>query len=138
MSKLTPKQERFCLEYIKDGNASRAYREAYDAENMSDKVVNNKASLLLKHGEIGVRLEELRKETSKDTIMSVEDRKEWLTKLIYHQDTDNNRVFMGDRLKALDILNKMEAQYIVKTQTELSGDLNVTAKVIKLPSRKDG
>ena len=28
--KLTPKQESFCLAYIETGNASEAYRQAYD------------------------------------------------------------------------------------------------------------
>jgi len=57
--KLTPKQEAFCLAYIETGNASEAYRRSYDAENMSAKVINNKASDLLAKGEIGVRVAEL-------------------------------------------------------------------------------
>ena len=31
---LTPKQEAFCLAYMETGNASEAYRRAYDADNM--------------------------------------------------------------------------------------------------------
>ena len=53
---LTPKQEAFCLAYIETGNASEAYRQAYDAGKMSEKVIHNKASDLLKRGDIGVRL----------------------------------------------------------------------------------
>jgi phage terminase small subunit len=57
---LTPKQERFCVEYVKTGNASEAYRRAYDAEGMKPEVVAVKASELLKNGKVAVRLAELR------------------------------------------------------------------------------
>ena len=59
MSKLTLKQEGFCLSSIETGNASEAYRRNYDAKNMSEKVVHNKASDLLNKGEVRVRLTEL-------------------------------------------------------------------------------
>jgi phage terminase small subunit len=54
---MTPKQESFCLAYIETGNASEAYRRAYDAGRMSEKVTHNKASDLLKRGDFGVRVE---------------------------------------------------------------------------------
>lgn len=60
--KLTVKQEDFCQKYLELGNASEAYRQAYDAEDMNNNVVNTKASELLKNGKITVRLEQLRKE----------------------------------------------------------------------------
>ena len=59
--KLTPKQEAFTLAYVETGNASEAYRRAYNAENMSEKVIHNKASGLLKRGDIRVRVEALQK-----------------------------------------------------------------------------
>ena len=61
MNKLTQKQENFCAAYIETGNASEAYRKAYNAEKMKPETVNNKAHALLKKGEIRARLEELRK-----------------------------------------------------------------------------
>jgi len=57
---LTQKQENFCLSYIETGNASEAYRRAYDAENMKEATVNNKSHVLLKNGDITARLSELR------------------------------------------------------------------------------
>ena len=60
MAELTQKQENFCLAYIETGNAREAYRRAYDAENISQAVISNKASLLLARGDIGVRVAELR------------------------------------------------------------------------------
>ena len=37
--KLTVKQEAFCQNYLELGNASEAYRQAYDAEDMNSNVV---------------------------------------------------------------------------------------------------
>src|SRR5690606_13994463 len=56
---LTPKQEAFCLGYIETGNASEAYRRAYNAEKTKPDVVNVKASQLLANGKVAVRVKEL-------------------------------------------------------------------------------
>ncbi|MDP8162189.1 terminase small subunit [Pasteurella skyensis] len=62
MTELTPKQELFCEKYIELGNASEAYRQSYNAENMKDDTVHRKAFDLLENGKITARLNELRKE----------------------------------------------------------------------------
>ena len=63
--RLTPKQEAFCQTYIETGNASEAYRQAYDAENMKPETVNRKAKELLDNGKIAARLEALQAEHQK-------------------------------------------------------------------------
>lgn len=75
---LTPKQERFCLAYLETGNASEAYRRAYDAENMKPETINKRASELLDNREIAGRLEELNKSAVTAAVMS---RTEALEKL---------------------------------------------------------
>jgi phage terminase small subunit len=60
-SDLTPKQEAFCLAYLETGNASEAYRRAYDAENMKAETIHKRASELLADGGITGRLKESRK-----------------------------------------------------------------------------
>lgn len=60
LSELTPKQEAFCVAYIKSGNASEAYRLAYDAANMSESSVNVEASNLIRNPKLAPRLAELR------------------------------------------------------------------------------
>lgn len=58
---LTPKQEAFACAYIEcGGNASEAYREAYDAGGMSDESVHVEASRLLSHPKVALRVKELR------------------------------------------------------------------------------
>ena len=56
---LTPKQEAFALAYVETGNASEAYRRAYNAGNMKPAVIAVKASELLAHGNVSVRVKEL-------------------------------------------------------------------------------
>lgn len=57
---LTAKQEAFCLAYMELGNASEAYRNCYDAENMKPETVNRCAKELIDNPKISARLNELR------------------------------------------------------------------------------
>jgi|TARA_B100002003_G_scaffold1901_1_gene1843 hypothetical protein len=67
MSKLTPKQERFaqsCVETL--GALSLSYRDAYDADNMSDEAVKVEAWRLAHlHAGVGARIEQLQKATAR-------------------------------------------------------------------------
>lgn len=70
---LTPKQEAFCLAYLETGNASEAYRRAYNAENMKAATIAVKASELLANGKVAVRLAEMREATAKRNQITVDD-----------------------------------------------------------------
>ena len=59
-SKLTIKQEKFCNKYLECGNASEAYRYAYDCSKMSDNSVWCNASQLLADTKVAQRLEYLK------------------------------------------------------------------------------
>lgn len=59
MADLTAKQEKFAQAYVETGNASEAYRRAYNASATKPEVVNVKASELLAHGKVSVRVAEL-------------------------------------------------------------------------------
>lgn len=68
MSNLTPKQERFCQEYVRTGNKSEAYRLAYDAENMLPETIHEKSSRLSTTDKVRTRIQELQGEM-KDRFM---------------------------------------------------------------------
>ena len=70
---LTPKQEKFCMLYIELGNASAAYRQSYDAEDMNENTVNKNASVLLDNTKIATRLEQLRNEHKQAHKITVAD-----------------------------------------------------------------
>lgn len=61
MSKLTPKQEAFCKAYVETGNASEAYRAAYDCEKSKPATINRKAKEVLDNGKITARVAQLQK-----------------------------------------------------------------------------
>ena len=71
--KLTIKQERFVQAYIETGNASEAYRRAYDAEGMKPETVNSRAKELLKNGPITARIELLQAKAEKRHSVTVDD-----------------------------------------------------------------
>ncbi len=52
VTKLTPKQQRFVVEYQRTGNASEAYRVSYDAEGMSVGSLATEASRLLRNPQL--------------------------------------------------------------------------------------
>ena len=56
---LTPKQEAFAQAYVELGNASEAYRRAYNAENMKAETIHVKACELLGSGKVAERVAEL-------------------------------------------------------------------------------
>jgi len=58
---LTLKQENFCLAYIETGNASEAYRRAFNTERMKAETIHVKACELLKEDKVTVRLNEFKK-----------------------------------------------------------------------------
>lgn len=56
MTKLTSKQQAFVAAYLETGNASDAYRTAYDAAGMSPASINREASALLDHPKVAARI----------------------------------------------------------------------------------
>ena len=82
MDKLTPKQELFVQGIITGLSQRQAYRQAYpSAIKWRDKVVDNKASELLKNGEVLVRYRELLKQFSNMSLWAREqafNEYEWL------------------------------------------------------------
>lgn len=61
---LTIKQEAFCQAYIRLGDKSAAYREAYNASRLKDKSVNELASTLSKNIKVASRIEFLQSEVA--------------------------------------------------------------------------
>lgn len=57
---MTIKQEKFCNKYLECGNASEAYRFAYNCQKMSDTTIQNNAYMLLQNSEIKARIEYLK------------------------------------------------------------------------------
>ena len=113
---LTANQEQFAQNIIQGMSQADAYRSAYPKQRMSDKSVWEAASRLMSNSKVVARLTELRNELAKPSIMSAQERLEWLTELVQDNITPTNH-----KLRAVDIMNKMTGEYV----TKIDGNLNV-------------
>lgn len=97
----------------------KAYRAAFPKSiDWKDETVDKRASELMKNGEILGRLKELSKQASGEAIMSIKERKEWLTEVILDSEEKTK-----DRLNALDTLNKMDGVYV--NNVNVNGQMDV-------------
>jgi hypothetical protein len=81
VSKLTTKQEIFVQQLVAGQSQRQAYRQAYNAEKMTDKTVDEKASKLFKDGKVRARYRALLKQFSNMALWSREqafNEYEWL------------------------------------------------------------
>ena len=120
--KLTVKQETFCYEYIKDGNATRAYRAAYNAENMQEATINVRASKLVKEYKISIRLDGLRKEINSNRIADLQEIKEFYTDTLRDKEQE-----MKDRVKVSELLGKTMGAFIDRTEVKTQLEVNYYA-----------
>ena len=121
---LTPKQEEFVKNIIEGMSQADAYRSAYSCKNMSDNAIYREASLLVENPKVAQRLKELREQLAKPSIMSAQERLEWLTGLIVDKD-----VAIGDKLRAADIMNKMQGEYVQKVEAEVTNAVNINIEL---------
>jgi phage terminase small subunit len=70
---LTIKQEKFCMVYVETGNASEAYRQAYNAENMTQNAVAVEACRILDSPNISLRIKELKSGHTKRHEITIDD-----------------------------------------------------------------
>jgi phage terminase small subunit len=80
-SKLTPKQKAFVRAYLETGNATEAYRRAYDASKMTSAAIEVEAKRLLKHPLITLRLGEVNQKSEIKALLSLEEHMEKLAHL---------------------------------------------------------
>jgi phage terminase small subunit len=138
---LTPKRERFIQNLINGMSQREAYKHSYNAEKMKDTTIDNKASELFKNGEVRARYDEVLKKLEDDAIMSSKERMKWLSKVVSGEvknttyDSEGNsyeaQAYISDKMKAIDILNKMDGQYIQKVEVGSDKPFEVNIKVVK-------
>ena len=135
---LTAKQEAFVKNIIDGMSQADAYRSAYSTKNMSDNAIYREASVLMTNPNIAQRLQELRDQMMKPTIMTAQERLEYLTRVIKGEEPEHIVQFVeGEkfeetvpasirtRLNALDIMNKMQGEYVQKVEAEVKNAVNI-------------
>lgn len=114
---LTQKQEQFCLKFIECGNASEAYRHAYDTSNSQDKTVWEKASKLLSQAKVKARVEALREKQAEKAVWSAEKKLELLQQIMLSNIGEDDKTVIS----ALNEHNKMRGDLAaIKTDNKHS------------------
>lgn len=135
---LTAKQEEFVQGIIKGLSQADAYRAAYNAGNMSDKTIHEKASRLMSEDKIKARVQELREQISSENIMTAKERLELLTRIARGEEPEKIVQFVeGERFEyeipaslktrreAIDTMNKMTGEYTQKIEANVSYEDNL-------------
>ena len=105
---LTQKQEAFVMKYLECGNATEAYKFAYNAKKMSDKDISNEAYDLTLHPAISPRIQAHRKDIESKVLDKLVIDKEFITNgilknIMAAELKEDNAV----ALKGYDMLSKM-------------------------------
>lgn len=132
---LTPKQEKFCVEFAKCGNASQAYVNAGYKSKTSGSLAAT-SSRLLKNANVQKRIAELTAEAKNKNIADIQEMQERLTAIIRMQTTEEVLMIEGcgdgvtevvskekrpaikDVVAAVDKLAKMQGAYLDRVSIE--------------------
>ena len=131
---LTPKQERFIQNIVSGMSQRQAYKDAYNAENMTDESIDVEACKLFNDTKVSQRYHELMEELKDKAIMTATERMIWLTEVVKGIQTEESKYFsdgecivyektadLNTKIKALDTLNKMSGEYT----TKIEGDIGI-------------
>lgn len=137
---LSVKQEMFCLEYAKSGNARQAYKSAgYKCK--SDEAMDANASRLLRNDKVKARLAELAEEVKTSRIADIREMQEVLTDIIRQQMeeevivcdpvdgacTMKKKAALKEIISAINTLGKMQGAFVDNIKVDvkpvvISGD----------------
>ena len=115
MTELNIKQEKFCLEYSRSGNATEAYKIA-GYKYSSDESARANAARLITNDNIQARLKELSQEIKSSKIADTTECQELLTEI-----ARSKKIYPKDRVAALNTL--------LKAQGAFSQNVNISGTV---------
>lgn len=141
---LNAKQEMFVQNLVKGMSQREAYKKAYNA-TYDPKAIDSKACNLFNSDKIQARYKELMKEIKDQSIMTAIERRKWLTDVINGKELETVEITLPDgqkelvgskeadlntKMKAMDMLNKMDGEYI--TNHKISGDKDNPVNIVDL------
>ena len=140
---LNIKQEKFIQNIIKGMSQREAYKDAYNAK-YKDEVIDVRACELFNSSKVQVRYKEIMNQLEDKAIMSAKERIIWLSKVvkgdIKHTSYDGNgnsyenEAYISDKMKAIDIMNKMTGEYT----TNIKGNVSLSyEQALKKVSEED-
>lgn len=140
---LTAKQEKFVRNLVKGMSQREAYKKSYNAENMTDKSIDEEACRLFNDIKIATRYQELMDRAATASVMTAQERLEFLTEVItgiqreiriQHTD-DGEREYeepadLNTKLKALDLMNKMQGEYTTKIEADVNSEVTINIDLV--------
>lgn len=130
---LTAKQEKFVRNLIQGMSQREAYKNSYDADNMTDKTIDEEACRLFNDSKISARYQELIERAATASVMTAQERLEFLTEIIMDIQREHKISITEDgkieydepadlntKLKAVDLMNKMQGEYTTNTKVTVS------------------
>lgn len=136
---LTPRQEKFCIEYAASGNA---YKSAI-AAGYSDAYAKGNVGKLLENVRVKTRLQELKEKAESEKIADVKEMQEKLTEIIRQSLDEEVIVIEGvgdgcseartmtkkpstkDVISAITTLGKMQGAFVEKVEQQVDMELNI-------------
>ncbi len=119
-NQLKEKYKKFCLAFRATGGNGT---EAASRAGYSEKTAAQAASRLLKNVKVQQYLEELAKDAARKGIITIDKRQQILSEVAQDSDADTNA-----RIRAIDVLNKMDGVYVTKLDVTVNGSLSVKLK----------
>ena len=113
-SKLNDRQKRFCIEYLKDLNVTRAYQTAYECEY---EVANANGSRMLVNDSIKKYINDLLDEYKENIGVEVAEIVSELKKMALGEDVRNS-----DKIKALELLGKYKQMFVDKKEIDVNNN----------------
>lgn len=124
------RHEKFAQELALGTTQRKAYRVAFPSSlKWKDETVDSKASALAKNDKVLARVKELQEETAKATILTAQERLEFLSGIVTDinkekivVETENGeKIFekpanLVEKMKAIDLMNKMQGEYVTKVE----------------------
>lgn len=111
--KLTAKQEAFVRAFLQCGNASEAYRKAYDAKGMKPETINRSAHDLIQHPNISARLAAYQTKAAEKAGVTLADH---LTRLAHLSAVAEERDQISASVKAEELRGKASGIYTEKVE----------------------
>lgn len=130
---LTPKQAAFVREYVKCGNASEAYKLAYDARNMQGDTIRKRASELLANGDISGAITAIQARAAERVGITLEAH---LARLEHLSNVAESLEQIGTSVKAEELRGKVSGLYVERVEHSSLEPVVVTFRLAK-PNGED-
>ena len=115
--KLNERQKKFAEYYAQCGNAAESALKA----GYSESYATHRTDEMLRNVEIAEYIKELTEKAQDARIMTAKERQITLSDM-----AKNAENAPTDRIKAIDVLNKMTGEYLVKVEAEVDTSINIS------------